>query len=71
MTWLRNIPAEWSPEDKARWCIVRLDTMQLLPGLVFSADVEAGKAQMRERNGDNWRDVAYDLGPRGIAIRGS
>jgi hypothetical protein len=74
----RRLEPALSEEERAKWRIVRLDTMERLPGEIVEADIDSGVAKMRERGPDKagpdgvsvptWETRVHTLGPGGIAI---
>jgi hypothetical protein len=65
----RRLTAEQPDAERARWCVVRLDTMAPLDGEILAADVDSGVATMRRRAPDGSPvQVTYSPGPGGIAI---
>jgi hypothetical protein len=54
------------PEDeRARYKVVRTDTMMDVPGLILSADPVTGLCMMRDATGET---KEYNFGPRGLVI---
>ncbi|HEV2100662.1 MAG TPA: hypothetical protein VGR45_17285 [Stellaceae bacterium] len=51
--------------ERARYKIVRMDTMQDVPGLILSANVETGLCLVRLTNGTSQE---YNFGPNGLRI---
>jgi hypothetical protein len=52
-------------EERARYKLVRRDTMQDVLGLILSANAESGLCLMRIRDGES---VEYNFGPDGLRI---
>jgi hypothetical protein len=64
----RKLAAELPEAERARWRIVRLDTVAELPGLILAADCDAGTATMKVPVSGEAKD--YSFGPGGLAIIG-
>jgi hypothetical protein len=54
-----------SEEERARYKIVRRDTMADVPGLILSASVETGLCLLRKSTGEAQE---YNFGPSGLCI---
>ena len=75
---LRQLGSAETDAERARWRVVRLDTMQPLEGEIMEADIDSGVATMRERGPDKvddsgkvvptWQTVVHSIGAGGIAI---
>jgi hypothetical protein len=63
----RKLVQDMPEAERARWRIVRLDTHQDLPGLILSADADAGVVTMKGADG---AAKDYSLGSGGFAIVG-
>lgn len=46
----RKLTADQSETERARWQIVRTDTMRAMPGEIVAADVERGICKLRTLN---------------------
>jgi hypothetical protein len=75
----RRLGAAQSEDERAKWRIVRLDTMARLPGDIVEADIDSGLVKMRERGPDKiengvvvptFTDTTYAFGAGAIAIVG-
>jgi len=61
----RKLTAVDPENERARYKIVRRDTMQDVPGLILSANVETGLCLMRQSNGSSQE---FNFGPDGLRI---
>jgi len=61
----QKLTAVDSEEERARYKIVRRDTMDDVPGLILSASVETGLCLLRLSNGASQE---YNFGPSGLCI---
>ncbi len=51
--------------ERGRYRIVRLDTMELVPGLILAANCDTGMCLLREASGEA---TEHCFGPRGLRI---
>jgi hypothetical protein len=61
----RKLTAVDPESERARYKIVRRDTMQDVPGLILSANVESGLCLLRHSNGTSQE---FNFGPDGLRI---
>jgi hypothetical protein len=61
----RKLTAVDPESERARYKIVRRDTMQDVPGLILSANVETGLCLLRHSNGISQE---FNFGPDGLRI---
>ena len=66
---MRQITKDQPEKERARWSVIRLDSMTALPGLIVQADEADGTATMQEPRPDGkTEDVPYTLGLGGLVI---
>ena len=61
----RKLTAVDPESERARYKIVRRDTLQDVPGLILSANVETGLCLVRQSNGVSQE---FNFGPDGLRI---
>jgi hypothetical protein len=55
-----------NPESERRqFMVVRLDTMEIVPGLILAANCETGMCLLRDTRGDS---KEHHFGPHGLRI---
>lgn len=61
----RKLTAIDPEAERRRYKIVRRDTMQDVPGVILSANVETGQCVLRQSTGASQE---FDFGPEGLRI---
>ena len=61
----RKLTAVDPENERARYKIVRRDTLEDVPGLILSANVETGLCLLRQLNGTSQE---FNFGPDGLRI---
>jgi hypothetical protein len=61
----RKLTAVDPESERARYKIVRRDTLQDVPGLILSANVETGLCLLRQSSGTSQE---FNFGPDGLRI---
>jgi hypothetical protein len=61
----RKLTAVDPESERRRYKIVRRDTLEDVPGLILSANIETGLCLVRLSNGSNQE---FNFGPEGIRI---
>jgi hypothetical protein len=60
-----TLTAANSESERRRYTVVRLDKMEIVPGLILAANCETGMCLLRDNRGDS---KEHHFGPRGLRI---